>query len=66
MRTENLWSVIILHLINNISYNASVAYSAIITLDDLIIGLIFNAAIFLPFLFTKEYKGQIMEKDIKS
>ncbi|MBU5439214.1 CPBP family intramembrane metalloprotease [Tissierella sp. MSJ-40] len=56
MRTENLWSVIILHLINNINYTASATYGAIITLDDLIIGLILNAAIFLPFLFTKEYK----------
>ncbi len=66
MKTENLWSAIILHLINNINYNASAAYGAIITLEDLIIGLIFTAVIFLPFLFTKEYKGQIIEKDIKS
>ncbi|MBU3188937.1 CPBP family intramembrane metalloprotease [Clostridium bowmanii] len=60
MKTRNLWSVIIIHLINNsIFIDASSAYGKPISLKDLILSLIFCTIVFLPFLFTKEYKGKI-------
>ncbi|MBU3146871.1 CPBP family intramembrane glutamic endopeptidase, partial [Clostridium sp. CF012] len=60
MKTRNLWSVIIIHLINNsMVIDDSSAYGKPISLKDLILSLIFCTIVFLPFLFTKEYKGKM-------
>lgn len=57
MKTGNLWSTIIIHLINNSMFaSLKSAYGMVITPKDLIIGVILQAVIFLPFIFTKEYK----------
>lgn len=57
MKTGNLWSTIIIHLINNSMFTSlKSAYGMVITPKDLIIGVILEAVIFLPFIFTKEYK----------
>ncbi|MBU3093041.1 CPBP family intramembrane metalloprotease [Clostridium sp. CM028] len=62
MKTRNIWSVIIIHLINNsMIINESSAYDTVITAKYLVLGLIFCAIVFLPFLFTKEYKGKMSE-----
>lgn len=64
MRTGNLWSVIILHLINNVDiFNTSGAYGGVITTKDLILNLLVCAVMFLPFIFTKEYKSQPDRKE---
>jgi membrane protease YdiL (CAAX protease family) len=57
MKTGNLWSVIIIHLINNSMVTS--AYGKSITPKDLILSLIFCTIVFLPFLFTKEYKANM-------
>ncbi|MBW9173191.1 CPBP family intramembrane metalloprotease [Clostridium estertheticum] len=60
MKTRNLWSVIIIHLINNsMVIDASSAFGEPISLKDLILCLIFCTIVFLPFLFTKDYKGKM-------
>ncbi|WBW95183.1 CPBP family intramembrane glutamic endopeptidase [Oceanirhabdus sp. W0125-5] len=56
MKSGNLWSAIIIHLINNGMAESSVAIGGAITLNDLLLGIIINAIVFIPFLFTKEYK----------
>lgn len=63
MKTENLWSVIIIHLINNtlaVSANNG-RYTQVISLKDLIAGIAISAIVFLPFIFTKVYRGKIHE-----
>ena len=67
MKTRNLWSVIIIYLINNsIITNDSSAYSTVITPESLILSLILCAIVFLPFLFTKEYKGKMPREELKN
>lgn len=63
MKTKNLWSVMIIHSINNsIAVSANNGeYAQVITSMDLIWGVIICAIVFLPFIFTKEYKGEIKE-----
>ncbi|WP_406242525.1 CPBP family intramembrane glutamic endopeptidase [Tissierella carlieri] len=59
MKTGNLWSAIIIHLINNsIGFSDGASYETTIKLTELIIVFISNVIIFLPFLFTKEYKDE--------
>lgn len=66
MKTENLWSVIIIHLINNtlaVSFNNG-GYTQVISPTDLVAGIVISAIVFLPFIFTKEYRGEIHESKI--
>ncbi|MGL5616738.1 MAG: CPBP family intramembrane glutamic endopeptidase [Sarcina sp.] len=60
MKTENIFAPIIIHLINNVLAvvlnNGS--YTTVITKKDLILSMIINIIIFVPFLFTKEYKKE--------
>lgn len=57
MKTKNLWSTILIHLINNnIGIILGGGYESVYTLENLLGGIIINAIFFLPFLFTKEYK----------
>lgn len=68
MKTENLWSVIIIHLINNtlaVSANNG-SYTQVISLKDLIAGIAISAIIFSPFIFTKVYRGKIHENKIQN
>lgn len=63
MKTENLWSVIIIHLINNtlaVSANNG-SYLQVISLKDLAAGIAISAIVFLPFIFTKVYRGKVHE-----
>nr|WP_279231058.1 CPBP family intramembrane metalloprotease [Clostridium amazonitimonense] len=67
MKTRNLWSVIIIHLINNyLAIDATNSYETVITSKDLVLSLILNLLIFLPFLFTKEYKGDLTIEEFKN
>jgi len=68
MKTENLWSVIIIHLINN-TLAVSISngeYAHVISPLDLMIGLAASAVVFLPFIFTKVYRGKIHENKIEN
>lgn len=59
MKTGNLWSTIILHIINNslaLTANGG-QYDMVITPKDLIIGIAIQAVLFVPFIFAKEYKN---------
>lgn len=59
MKTGNLWSTIILHIINNslaVTANGG-KYDMVITPKDLIIGIAIEAVLFVPFIFAKEYKN---------
>ncbi|WP_234123707.1 CPBP family intramembrane glutamic endopeptidase [Clostridium hydrogenum] len=59
MKTGNLWSTIILHIINNslaVSANGG-QYDMVITIKSLIIGIAIEAILFVPFIFAKEYKN---------
>lgn len=54
MKTENLWSTIFIHLINNcIGFSSN--NTIVLTPTILILNTISYAIAFLPFLFTKEY-----------
>lgn len=59
MKTGNLWSTIILHIINNslaVTANGG-QYDMVITPKDLVIGIAIQAVLFVPFIFAKEYKN---------
>lgn len=63
MKTENLWSVILIHLINNsLVLSANGSYSTIFTLKSFAGAIALNICIFVPFIFTKEYKETKAEK----
>lgn len=57
MNTTNLWAPILIHLVNN---GTSVIFKggveSIFTLKSLLLSIMLNAVLFLPFLFTKEYR----------
>ncbi|MCB2310821.1 CPBP family intramembrane metalloprotease [Clostridium tagluense] len=65
MKTGNLWSVIIIHIINNSSLSAEAGYGAILTLKDVAISILLFAIVYLPFIFTKEYKADKNEFNIQ-
>lgn len=59
MKTGNLWSTIILHMVNNsfaVTANGG-QYNVITTPKDLIIGIAIQTVLFVPFLFAKEYRN---------
>ncbi|RDY25490.1 CPBP family intramembrane metalloprotease, partial [Romboutsia weinsteinii] len=57
MKTKNLWTPILIHLVNNsLAVILGGGYETIFTPEALFWGIIGNAIIFLPFLLTKEYK----------
>ncbi|MGL4803037.1 MAG: lysostaphin resistance A-like protein [Cetobacterium sp.] len=63
MKTENIWAPILIHLVNNsISIILSGSYESVITLETLIMSIVVNAILFLPFLLTKEYKSNTMDE----
>ncbi|GAA0124380.1 type II CAAX endopeptidase family protein [Clostridium sp. CTA-19] len=58
MKTENLWTPILIHLTNNAVAVAlsGGSYESNFTLKTLLLGIAINAIVFVPFIFTKEYK----------
>ncbi|WP_238881929.1 CPBP family intramembrane glutamic endopeptidase [Clostridium sp. YIM B02551] len=59
MRTNNLWSVILIHMINNsMIFDADSTYGTVITLKDLLFNSLLYIIVFVPFLFAKEYKDK--------
>ncbi|MGL5069027.1 MAG: CPBP family intramembrane glutamic endopeptidase [Sarcina sp.] len=60
MKTENIFAPILIHIVNNVLAivlnNGSL--TSTISTSDLIIGIVINAVIFVPFLFTKEFKKE--------
>lgn len=63
MKTGNLWSTIIIHLINNsLAFSNDNTGGAVFTPQILILNIIICGIVFLPFIFTKEYKGKELEK----
>lgn len=68
MKTGSLWSTIILHIINNsfASIASGGTYDQVITPKDLIIGIVIQAVLFVPFIFAKEYKKDGVNKISKS
>ncbi|KOF56001.1 MULTISPECIES: CPBP family intramembrane glutamic endopeptidase [Clostridium] len=64
MKTGNLWSTIILHIINNSLASGANGgqYAQVLTLKDLVIGIAIEGVLFVPFIFTKEYKNNEINK----
>lgn len=63
MKTGNLWSTIIIHLVNNsLAFRGDNAGGAVFTPQILILNIIICGIVFLPFIFTKEYKGKELGK----
>lgn len=57
MKTTNLWAPILIHLVNNNVYIIlNGGTESIFTLESLLWSIVVDAILFLPFLFTKEYK----------
>lgn len=64
MKTENLWSVIMIHLINNSLYqDFNSAYGVIFTPKGILLSAAICSVVFVPFIFTKEYSRRIYEKN---
>lgn len=63
MKTENIFAPILIHLVNNslaiILNNGS--FTQTVETKDLLIGIVVNALIYLPFMFTKEFKAVKVE-----
>ncbi|MER0284771.1 CPBP family intramembrane metalloprotease [Clostridioides difficile] len=58
MKTKNLWAPILIHLVNNNVYIIlKGGNESIFTLESLLWSIAIDAILFLPFLFTKEYKA---------
>lgn len=65
MKTNSLWAPILIHLTNNtIAIASTGSYSHTITLNSLLISIGLYVLIYLPFLFTKEYKEDANSNDI--
>lgn len=65
MKTNNLWTPILIHLVNNvISMVFGGGYEAVFTPELLLESIIFSAIFFLPFLFTKEYKANEVDETV--
>ncbi|MGL5754704.1 MAG: CPBP family intramembrane glutamic endopeptidase [Paraclostridium sp.] len=65
MKTNNLWTPILIHLVNNvISIVFSGGYEAVFTPKLLLESIIFSAIVFFPFLFTKEYKDNKVDETV--
>lgn len=57
IKTTNLWAPILIHLVNNNVYTIlEGGTESIFTLESLLWSIVVDAILFLPFLFTKEYK----------
>lgn len=60
MKTENIFATILIHLVNNslnfVSLVSCGVYESEFTLESVLGVILLNAILFLPFLFTKEYK----------
>lgn len=57
MKTENLWTPMLIHLIGNlIALSSGGGLDTIITLNDLLIAILFESVLYLPFLFAKVYR----------
>lgn len=57
MKTENLWTPMLIHLIGNlITLSSGGGLDTIITLNDLLIAILFESVLYLPFLFAKVYR----------
>ena len=65
MKTENLWTPMLIHLIGNlIVLSNGGGISQTITLNDLLISILFESVLYLPFLFSKVYRPN--KDDIES
>lgn len=63
MKTENIWAPILIHLVNNsMSVIFAGGYESVMTLETLLMSIVVNAIVFLPFLLTKEYKSNNIEE----
>ncbi|WP_125140719.1 CPBP family intramembrane glutamic endopeptidase [Clostridium transplantifaecale] len=64
LKTNNIWVPVILHFLNNNliavlnSGNAAVIHNQLIGWKDVLLLLIFNMVLFVPFIFTKEFRGR--------
>lgn len=61
MKTENLWTPILIHLITNVfsvvfSFLSSGELEAVFTLRILLYSVLWNSVLYLPFLFAKVYR----------
>lgn len=63
MKTKNLWAPILIHLVNNvISIVLIGGFETVFTPRLLLESIIYSMIFFLPFLFTKEYKENVIDK----
>jgi len=68
MKTKNIWSVTIIHFLNNslgwILYGAT-GTDLVYTFDSVIMNLIFLSLVYMPFLFAKVYRSNKEDVDEK-
>lgn len=63
MKTKNLWAPTLIHLVNNvISIVLIGGFETVFTPRLLLESIIYSMIFFLPFLFTKEYKENVIDK----
>lgn len=67
LKTNNIWVPVILHFLNNNliavlnSGNTAVIHNQLIGWKDVLLLLSFNMVLFVPFIFTKEFRGRKKE-----
>lgn len=57
MKTKNVWFCAIIHILNNSAFLITNVEESIITYSDILIVSMVSLIFYVPFLFTKEYKG---------
>lgn len=63
MKTENVWAPMLIHMVNNvIGIVLSGGYATVFTTESLLYSILIYAIFFSPFLLTKEYKKDKINK----
>lgn len=65
MKTKNVWFCAIIHALNNSAFiiaTYDINYESITTYSDIVESLFFVSLVYVPFLFTKEYKESIKKE----
>lgn len=66
MKTENIWTVSMIHFVNNVilpTFNDAVGSNVVLSEESVLANLICFCVVYLPFLFTKEYRKD--EKEVE-
>lgn len=65
MKTENLWTPMLIHLLGNVLvFISGGGIDTTFTLKTLLMAILWESVVYLPFLLTKEYRSNKTDKEV--